>query len=229
MRRSLAFVAVLLGASPVAAEPCPSFGLAPKVVRASVVVTNDGGVVVAELPQATVDGGQPDQADWKLRAHNKLVKPQIDPIAPGLVVYRPPVGAAAFTLEDTTMGSLLGKARLATKALGLLAAPRVKAVVSGTTRTKHATTFVTVELDGSAPADAIALVVRAAKGDPLSFGLVGPRATKVSVYSTQGGCVTAFPNGTVIAQPGDRVVAFWVDASGRRSATTAPLVVTKPR
>jgi hypothetical protein len=230
MRSSPAVLAILLGlVRVVAAEPCQSFGLAPEVVRTNVVVTSDGGLVIAEVAHVVLDGGKPDQADFRLRAGSRLIKPQVDPIAPGLGVIRPPAGVATFTLEDTVLGSLLGKAKLASRPVALLAAPRVKAIVSGTTRARHPTTFVNVELDGRAPAGAIALVVRAAKGEPLSFGLVAAGATIVPVYTTQGGCVTEFPNGTVIAKPGDQVVAFWVDASGRRSATTAPLIVTRPR
>ena len=88
---------------------------------------------------------------------------------------------------------------------------------SGTSGGKHPTTFVRVELDAGAPTDALALVLRSAAGVPLSFGTVTAGQAQISVYSTEGGCVTEFPDGTVVAQPGDHVVAFWVDASGRRS------------
>ncbi|MEO8704762.1 MAG: hypothetical protein ABI867_32195 [Kofleriaceae bacterium] len=223
--------AVVATVSVVHAEPCPPFGLRSEVILPSAEVSSDGGIVVGELPAMDANGGtgkppSPDRSGWKLRADGKAAAAKADVIAPGLVVYRPPAGAKTFELLDGSTKPA-GKAKLVVTAPALLDAPRVKTVISGQTRDKHVSTFVNVVLDGKAPKGAIALVVAEAKGAPRSWGRVFEQLDTITVYSTSGGCVTLFPDGTVISQPGDRVVAFWVDATGRRSPTTPPLIVAK--
>jgi hypothetical protein len=87
--------------------------------------------------------------------------------------------------------------------------------------------FVFVELSAAPPKDAIALVVGPAKGPAHSWGRAFPDSPSISVYSTQGGCISTFPDGTVISQPGDRLVAFWVDTYGRRSRVSPMVIVEK--
>ena len=70
---------------------------------------------------------------------------------------------------------------------------------------------------------------RRAKGRAISWGSAFDGMTNVNVYNTQSGCSTLFSDGYEMALPGDRVVAFWVDATGRRSRVSSPVLVEKTR
>ena len=222
-------------ASSAAAEPCPQMNLVPEVLQAlpdkpsPTEVTADGGLVIVEMPRAW-DGGKkpdPDTSKWQVRAGGKATKPELTAIAPGMWLVKTPAGATTFSLEDSGKKAK-GRGRVAGKAPAPLPAPAIRAVVSGDTKAHHVTRFVGVELMAKAPKSAQAMVLVDAKGQPLSWGLTWDGADRLTVYSTQSGCVTTFPNGTVIAQPGDKVTAFWVDSTGRRSPDSAPVIVQKP-
>ena len=203
------------------------FGLESKVLRDDATVSKEGGVVVGELP-AMIDDRKPspDRSAWRLRVKGKASAATPAVLAPGLVVYRPPATTTSFEILDTA-GKRVGKAKVMTKEAELLPAPAVKAIVSGESRSRHPSVFVTVELSSSPPKEAIALVVGPAKGPAHAWGLAFAESATISVYSTQGGCVSLFPDGTVISQPGDRLVAFWVDKYGRRSRVSPMVVVEK--
>lgn len=230
MRAALAGVAVVLAAASggAHAEPCAMMGLSSRALRPDFAVSAEGGIVVGEQPSPEDYRKplSPDRSAWKARVKGKSAAAKEDAIAPGLVVYRPPAGAQSYDLVDGA-GKRQASAKLAAKLPDLLDAPRVRAVTSGETHSMHVSTFVSVSLDAAAPKDAIALVLQKSKGPALSWGVPFEGATEVSVYSTQGGCVDKFPAGTTIAQPGELVVAFWVDATGRRSRVSPVVVVDK--
>lgn len=205
-----------------AAEPCPMYELTPEVVRPTAEVVADGGLVVIEISRMSDGKLEKDVSKWQTRA-GKLAALELTAVAPGLSIAKPPKGAIAFTIESS--GKVKGRAKLLAKAPALLPAPSIAAIRSGSSTGKHVTRFVTVELATPAPKGAIAMVVVDAKGTALSWGLTGDNAAQVVVYSTEGGCVTRFPNGTQIAQPGDKITAFWIDATGRRSPASAAVVV----
>lgn len=231
-------VSLALG-SVAAAEPCPVFGLESKPLRADAVVSTEGGIVVGEVPEIMMIQGRaltPDRSGWKVRTTTtgkvparpqaKATPATADVIAPGLVVYRPPSGARAYVLLDGD-GKRTASAKVEGGKRDPLAAPDVTAVISGTSRGRHPSVFVNVELATAAPPDAVALVIGPAKGPARSWGpIVGP-GTTINVYSTAGGCVSTFPEGTVASQPGDPVIAFWVDAWGRRSRVSPVVIVAK--
>ncbi|MBA2543644.1 MAG: hypothetical protein H0V17_28640 [Deltaproteobacteria bacterium] len=226
LSRSLSLAAVaVLASRDTRAEPCPMFGLALEVLRPQADVAADGGLVVAEVPRMADKAQAPDFSKWQVRGA-KLGAPDSLAIAPGLRIIRPPAGAASFTLE--VAGKVKGKARVAKAPPPTLPAPAISRVVSGSTTSKHVTRYVTVFPTQAAPKGAIALVLVDAKGKPISWGRTGDGADRVVVYSTEGGCVTTFSNGTEIAQPGERVTAFWIDSTGRRSPASAPITVVKP-
>jgi hypothetical protein len=230
MRLALACVMSLGLVRGAAAEPCPMFGLESKVLKEDATVSREGGVVVGELP-AMLGGDKkpsPDRSKWTLRVKGKASSATPAVLAPGLVVYRPPATTAPFEVLDA-LGKRVGKAKVMTKEAELLPAPGVKAIVSGESRSRHPSVFVTVELSAAPPKEAIALVVGPAKGPAHAWGAAFPEASSLTVYSTQGGCISMFPDGTVISQPGDRLVAFWVDAYGRRSRVSPMVVVEKAR
>jgi hypothetical protein len=227
MKLSLSITAAALLASNTArAEPCPMFELALEVLRPEAEVTGDGGIVVAEVPRmANARPTPPDFSKWRVRG-TKLGVPDSVEVAPGLRIVKPPASAPSFTLE--LAGKVKGKARLVKAMPFVLPAPALARVVSGSTTAKHVTRYVTAFPTQPTPKGAIALVLVNAKGKPISWGRTGDSADRVVVYSTEGGCVTTFSNGTEIAQPGDKVTASWIDNAGRRSAASAPITVVKP-
>ncbi len=227
MRLALVCVVSLGLVGSAAAEPCPMFGLESKVLAEDATVSKEGGVVVGEIPAMITDKKpSPDRSAWKLKAKGKVSAATASVLAPGLVVYRPPATTTSFEVLDGA-GKRVGKAKVMTKEAELLPAPAIKAITSGETRSVHRSVFVTVELSARPPKEAIALVVGPTKGPAHSWGRAFTDAPAITVYSTQGGCIDMFPNGTVISQPGDRLVAFWVDAYGRRSRVSPLVVVEK--
>ena len=219
----LGAVLVLVTAGAASAEPCPSFKLTSKVLAKA----STGGVLVGEVPIMD-DYKHPittDRSDWRIRVDKKVTTATSDVIAPGLVVYRLPKDAKKVELLDADK-KVVGTATDA-KATEL-AKPEIVSVTSGTTKSVHPTRFVNVELGKPAPAGAFALVLVDANNAAMSWGLATREATNVNVYSTQSGCVLVFPTGTAVAEVGKTVSAFWIDAGGRRSSTSAKIVVTEP-
>ncbi|MBX3162236.1 MAG: hypothetical protein KF773_40100 [Deltaproteobacteria bacterium] len=226
MRAPWVLTAVVALAPAIAsAEPCPVFGLRPVVeTPAGAAIASDGGFVVGLRSRPGDDGSI---AGWKLRAGGAPAAPTADEIAPGLTVLRiPPKATEAILLDDK--GKQVAKAKVVPGAPTTMAAPRVIGIVSGTSRAVHPTTFVVVELDGAPPDDALALVVADPTGVARSWGPVMGKMSRVAVYDTQSGCGT-HPAGTILSRPGDKVVAFWVDARGHRSPVTPRIVVDAPR
>lgn len=211
-----------------AAEPCPMFGLESKPLPNNATISREGGIVVGEVPVMLNGNNEPspDRTAWKLRGRGKPAAATPSVLAPGLVVYRPPATTAAIEVLDGG-GKRLAKASVMAKEAELLAAPAIKAITSGTSRGRHPSTFVNVALSSPAPKEAIALVVGPAKGPAHSWGRSFADTTSINVYSTDGGCLSRFADGTVISQPGDRLVAFWVDTYGRRSRVSPLVVVEK--
>ncbi len=229
--RALALLATLATTQVASAEPCAVMVFQPKPLRADVVASAEGGIVVGEIPTAQ-DGSAStatDQSGWRLRVKGKRVDTVSTRLAPGLLVYRPPAGAAAWELVDGS-SKRLAKATLAPKGKepALLDAPAATRVTSGTTQSRHPNRFVNVELQAPAPKDALALVVMKPKGAVLSWGVAFAGASSLNVFSTGSGCFATQSEGTVQAQPGDTVILYWIDQNGRRSRVTPSIVVEKP-
>ena len=85
---------------------------------------------------------------------------------------------------------------------------------------------VTAQLTGDRPDGAVAIILFAA-GTPASwtsaFSYTGPKGP-LELWHTPGRCETSIP-GLVATQPGTKVTAAWVDASGRLGARSKELVV----
>lgn len=202
-------------------------GLESRALQPEVSASREGGILVGELQMMQQEKPlSPDRSAWKLRVNGKTVAAKADALAPGLVVYRPPAGATSFELLDGSK-KRAARAKVATKTPELLEAPRVHAVISGISHGIHPSRFVNVDLDAKPPKGAVVLVLSKSKGPALSWGQVSPDGLVVNVYTTAGGCVSTFSDGTVMAQPGDLVTAFWVDDLGRRSRVSPPTVVDK--
>lgn len=225
----LAVVAALLAAASVpraAAGDCAFVGLTPKVITpADTVVPGDGGIVVAAMPDGHGQLAPGDAAvrSWKLRIGGDTVKPPVDVIAPGLAVYR--VAAAnVFKVELVTeTGEVVATVKASRTTGEALPAPSIKRARFERVGNRHVSQHVAVELAGARPAHVVALVLADAKGTPKSWTTIADATTEIFPYNARD--CQALPNGTTPTKSGDTVTAFWVDAGGRRSPASKPIVV----
>lgn len=213
----LAFACVL--PAPAAAD-CAMMGLAPQVLTApDAALATDGGVVVASMSVERghlADGDVAIQPAWRFVAASGTLRPAIQSLAPGLAVYR------TTTAEPVELRDGAGGVRIEVTRAGeqpRLAAPKVKTLRYDAPISRRSVQRVEVTLDGEPPPGALALVLADAKGRPRSWGTVA--GTVLYPYN-QRAC-DAMPNGTIPSRTGDRVTLFWVDAHGRKSASTRPL------
>ena len=211
-------------------KPCPPMSLQPKILTPDrgTLAAKGGGIVVAAQPVYTRHADhKPDlQPTWRVRAGSQTIAPGVRPIAPGLSVYDVGEARGELVLEDMDQKALL---RVTRRKLAPLAAPKPKRVWSTesvrTTRRPYA--MVSVELEGKAPATAVALVVFGADGAARSWGAVtGDVSTTAVVYSTGGGCGAIAP-GTLSTHAGERVRLAWLDGAGRLSKLSAPIRVVR--
>jgi hypothetical protein len=227
MHRLVILLAALGSVPSLARADCARWGLAPKVLTpAGAVVPRDGGVVVAAIPeeQGKLDPGDAAvQAGWRIRFGSDAVKPPIDVLAPGLAVYRVAV-ANAFQVALTNGDSVLATVRSTRDKLESLAAPKVARVWFEQPRSRRSTTRIGVELEGDAPAGAVALVMASDQGVPRSWALAGAGAGRTFYPYSAGDC-RALPNGTLPSKAGDKITLFWVDSVGLRSAATGPIQI----
>jgi hypothetical protein len=225
---SLVIASLISWSSPVAAK-CARMGQRPVVLTPSVEVPADGGGIVVGTESVTweqTDEGEAPQKGWGFYTGRDLGQPTITTLAPGLVVYSVP--ASLRTTGELVGGKgTVAKLTRTNKKVKLLAAPTLKAVVhasSASGRGRSSTT--TVQLDGAAPADAVAMIlVDARTKQARSWGAVTAGATSVVVYVSRRCGV--LPTGTVESTVGDQVIVRWVDNRGRVSADSTPLAITK--
>lgn len=225
MRLALASISVLFALAPTADAKCAFWGLTPKVLAGAgdAPIAKDGGILVAALPsqEGGLDKGDAAQPPWKFRGRGGLVAATVEAIAPGLAVFRPGAGGT-LDLEDDKH-ALVGKAHVDAAAPAKLAAPKVKTVTyAGERDGRRPWGQLTVELDGAIPAGAVAIVAADASGKARSWGRI-TAGQPLLAFETRR--CRALPNGTVESSPGDKVTLFWVDASGRKSDLSKPIVV----
>lgn len=218
-----AVVLSLVGPSRPADAKCRMMGLAPEVIAVPQTPL-DGGIVVGFTDAEDIRPEAGDiavQPSWRFVIDGKSVTPTIVTLAPGLALYKFPAGASGdISLVDGKR--LVAKARTTTQALRKLPAPKAKAIRLEQRLGRRPFANVTVELDGDAPVQAIALVLADAKGTPLSWGRVTERG-KVEVLRSRRCHV--LPNGTQTPTPNQKVTLFWVDAAGTRSPASAPIAI----
>lgn len=215
----------LLVLAPDADARCAPLGLRVTITTpANTTIPADGGIVVAAASGVDRDmtKGDVKQTGWRFRDGELLVEPTIDVIAPGLAVYRYPAAKGKLELEDDDHAVVATMAMTNDKP-ALLAAPRVKKIVSTKSLGRRGSTIVEVVLDGAAPATAVAIVAVGANGRSLSFGTVAA-GQKLVIYEQQRCLLVS--NGTIEPRAGERVTVFWVDAMGRKSPATKPIAIT---
>lgn len=218
-RLAVAALALAL-VTPRAAEACEDFIIESKVFEFAA----RGGILMSF--HASPTKGPAYEAPlvskkWKFKLANKrVIAPKVKLIAPGLVVVRLPDGVPAGVLVE-------GDKRIAEldaidKNEPLLDEPEVRAVVMSTSSGKSPATKLTVELVGSPPRTAVAVVLANAAGDPMTFGMIDPREPLVAFEKKE--CTILAP-GTIEPRIGQKVKVFWVDQFGRVSPRSEPMKI----
>ncbi len=192
----------------------------PKVLTPAVAVPVDGGGIVVGTQSVSYDlpdRGEALQPTWGFLTGRDLMQPVITVLAPGLVVYR--VQPNTRTTGELTDGTaVIAKLTFGKDKVARLPAPRVKAIRQSAAGDRRWSPTTSVTLDGTVPADAVAIVLFDAKRKARSWREVTAGASEVEAFA-RGRCEVV-PNGTVESRVGDKVSVAWVDRYGRLSATS---------
>jgi len=192
----------------------------PKVLTQAVAAPVDGGGIVVgtqSVPYDLPERGEALQPTWGFLTGRDLMQPVITVLAPGLVVYR--VQPNTRTTGELTDGTaVIAKLTFTKDKVARLPAPRVKAIRQSTADDRRWSPTTSVTLDGTVPADAVAIVLFDAKRKARSWREVTAGASEVEAFA-RGRCEVV-PNGTVESRVGDKVSVAWVDRYGRLSAAS---------
>lgn len=225
------------------AGACAQPGWSPTVLTpANQSVPANGGLLVTAFQAFGLMGANgasrnqdPSVAAWTLRRGPHTLRFRVDRLAPGLSRYVP-IGRAGG--EWTLAGHNPKRTVRFHRGSGVrLPAPSVRSVTRGTRHWKNfrrhrSSSHYVNALVGSVPREAIGVIVyrAAAKPIPMLFKQVpatrpGQRAS-LALYSTPGRCSSSMP-GVMVPFVGGKVQLRWVDAFGRLSPLSAPIVVTQ--
>lgn len=222
---TLAMVLALVPAASGAVEAkrmCFQGPLPPQVISgARAKIAGSGGVIVAsgdELP------------DWRFRDLNRVVRPRVVTLAPGLAIYHPPpLAGTDVVVEDTGHGEVARTER----ALTIEPPPGAPDVARITSTEQTAgRRIVDAQLTTPTPEHAIIVVVSKVVSTldgtrvvPLTWANVpGSNPSSVRLWYPPGGCDSVIER-SVEPRAGDRVVLTWVDDAGRVSEPSKPLVI----
>ncbi len=222
MNHALSFtviVAVILAAAPAHAEMmCLSGPMAPQAIStARNQIAGSGGVIVASGTQLP---------DWRFRALNRVVRPHVVLIAPGLAIYHPPpLPGTDVTLEDLNH-RVIARAQRALTIEEPSGPPQIQSIRTAPEQDRRA---VVAQLAEKPPAHAALVIVSRQRGDqlvPLAWAEV-PRSRPLvlQLWHTPGGCEEVVET-WVEPLAGDRVVLSWVDDAGRLSDPSKPIVIS---
>ncbi len=193
------------------------------ITKQDAALPADGGIVVVSTAGGMRNPDKSSEAvrpTWKLRAGGASSAPKIDVYAPGLAVYRLGAAKGAAELLDDEGKAVVKVTPDAAKAAAV-ATPKVKKAEYLATMSRRSWQRIEVTLDAAPPAGTYAIVIADAKGKGLSWSAVNAGSTQQFPYTHSDCGVVA--NGTIVPKPGETVTVFFVDASGRRSAASAPL------
>ncbi len=217
----LALLGLLCVASPAHAEMmCLSGPMAPQPIpTARNVVAGSGGVIVASGTQLP---------DWRFRALNRIVRPHVVLVAPGLAIYHPPpLPGTDVTLEDQNHRVMM-RAERALSIEEPPGAPKVQSIRTAPDSTSRRA--VLAQLAEKPPAHAVVVIVSRLRGDarvPIAWASIpGNRPNRLDLWHTPGGC-EEYVDSWVEPIAGDRVVLSWVDDAGRVSEPSAPITIGK--
>jgi hypothetical protein len=217
MIRAFAILAILAAAAPAHAVPrCDTGPIGPLVAHGDrIQIAGSGGVIVASgeaLP------------DWRFRIVNRVVRPIVSKLAPGLAIYHPPRPLAGVDVVlENAHHEVVERTELTLGALDpVLSPPRVRSVVA------RADLEVAVAVE-SLPRTAVAAVISrvdGAKLTPLSWELVRfGDPNSLLLWRNRSTCEGTIA-GLIEPKPGMRVVVTWVDELGRVSEPSEPVVIT---
>ena len=219
MIQALAMLTVLATAAPARATPrCDSGPLPPQVVHGDRrQIAGTGGMIVAsgdELP------------DWRFRIVNRLVRPLVVHLAPGLAIYHPPppLGGIDVVLENVAH-EIVDRSELALTLGPPLAAPRVRSITTGKAGSRDAVLLAVEAL----PETAMVAVLMRVQGSalvPMAWSFVQFReADSITIWHVPMTCEPKI-GGLLEPKEGMRVAVFWVDDLGRISEPSKPTVIT---
>lgn len=209
---SLALATLIATLAPRTADACDDFIIESKVFEYAA----RGGILLhfrASPTQGPAYEAPLVNKKWRFKlANRRMIPPKAKLIAPGLAVLTLPAGVPAGVLVE-------GDRRIAEldaidESEPRLPEPHVRSVVKTTVGGKAPSTRVTVEIVGSAPRTAVAIVLANAAGDPMTFGMIEAGQPLV-VFETKQ--CTVLPPDTLEPKLGQKVKAFWVDQFGRVS------------
>lgn len=167
---------------------------------------------------APLTTGDPAVQPWRLIG--VAAEPTVELFAPGLALYH--VVSGATGLEDEAH-KVLVTVRTTTVKPKRLAAPKIRTLRYDHRFGAEAREELVAQLAAKVPSAAVAIVISSVDGTPRSWSLVTAGASTVKPY-LRSGCGTV-PNGSITSVAGDKVIAYWIDALGRRSAASAPIRV----
>lgn len=233
-RRLIASLAAMLAAAtltaalPRAQATCMSAPVGYVVLTPDVRALAGGGAVVAT--HAFVPADKRVDGLLRLRVRGKVVAADPRTLAPGLVVYELPAGAASGEL---VLGKrVVGKLRAVKGAHTALAAPAATAItvltspVSAKPEPSRGGTHeqTTVILDKPAPAGAVALIMFDEQGTAVTFASVSPGVTGALPIYEAYRCET-HPPGHSGLHAGAKATLAWVDRAGMVGARSAPIAL----
>ncbi len=215
--RAAIVLGVLALAAPARAEMvCEGGPLLPQVMPGQLRAAGSGGVIVtaSELP------------DWRFRDVNRVLRPQVEVIAPGLAIYHPPpVADPELALVDAEHLVRLRMPR-ALVATAPLDPPAVQRVVV-TREPRGERIQVVVEMSGKVPVGAIGAVISRVSGaqrTAMSWASVRAGSESFPVWHTPYVCEQRVAS-LVTPEVGQTVEIRWLDASGRVSEPGTALTI----
>lgn len=180
-------------------------------------IAGSGGVIVASgttLP------------DWRFRDLNRVVRPRVVMIAPGLAIYHPPPLAGVDVVLENEAHDVIDRTERALTIDPTAAAPRIRSI----TKVTNAATQRAVMTNLAEPIPEHTLIVIASRvaGDTL-VPLTWVRVSKgelagLLLWRTPGGCEQTIES-AVEPKLGDKIVLQWVDDAGRISEPSEPSVI----
>lgn len=217
--RAAIVLGVLALAAPARAEMvCEGGPLPPQTLDGQIRAAGSGGVIIAanELP------------DWRFRDINRLLRPHVEVVAPGLAIYHPPpVADPELALEDATqvVRARLPRALVAERPLDPPALKRV--VFIHEPRAER--TMVLAEVTGKVPEGAIGVVVSRVVGAErvaMAWNTVRTGAADFALWHSPTVCQPRVAS-LIMPTVGETVEIRWLDASGRLSEPSRTLTVAR--
>ena len=235
MTRSLALAALILGLARTAVHAsCAAPQFAPVILTTrDTHLPSDGGMLVGFMVGADRDedsGPDPSDVKWAANAGKQSVTLTRVALAPGLSVYKPPATTSAFSIANKA-GRLLASFTVdPNAAANKLAAPQPKSLALASTKGFRSTvSTATLALNQAPPPEAVALIlyrVDASGNTPLGFTrLPDTHDTLRSLEAARsGGHCNIDVRGYAMPTSGDKIGVAWVDAFGRLSPVSKPIV-----